>query len=226
MWPSRNAQVALAFSAPICHNYLLIDTRGTGELPFTSLGFAPMMRRVLESLPGGTAHHTVYPAAPDPSQLTTLIGVSDVISVLEAGVRDCPDQVYALLGYSQGATVTNQVLEHYETDSAIGRAVAAVLEIGSPYRLPNRRGNVDEEGGPTTANATGALAYLGITIPETWYETGKVLDVCYTDDLVCNGISVTDLFSPSHIFYQFSESVQRLGFEFLSSKLSHAMKKS
>lgn len=85
-----------------CNDYLLVDTRGTGEPQGESIGFKDMISDVLATLPDGARYDTVYPAAPDVTQQTTLIGSSDIENVIQQGLQTCPQQQYALLGYSQG----------------------------------------------------------------------------------------------------------------------------
>lgn len=204
-----------------CHDYVLINTRGTGEPQAPSIGFRKMIEEILSEVPGGTSYDTRYLAAPDATQLTTLIGSNDIIELIEGGIQNCPNQKYALLGYSQGATVTNQVLQHFDTTSDEGQNIKAVVLIGNPYRLPNEPGNLDEKCGTSTAGATGILNGIAeYTIPDAWYATGKVRDICFTDDQVCNGISARTLFSGTHLLYGFTETVQTCGSSFVIGQLS------
>lgn len=205
--------------APTCPKYTLIDTRGTFEPQGESIGFKPMINTTLITLPGGTRHDTFYPAAPDATQFTTLIGKNDIERFINSSLAACPTQTFALLGYSQGATVTNEVLRDFAPTSLQGSAIRAVVQIGNPYHLPYKQGNVDENGGSSTAGATGSLASLGITIPDAWYATGRVTDICYTADGVCNGFDASDSLSPAHLEYGFSDSVQNYGAKFLIGKL-------
>jgi pimeloyl-ACP methyl ester carboxylesterase len=203
-----------------CHSYILINTRGTGEPQGESIGFRGMIADILRNAPGGISYNTRYLAAPDATQVTTLVGSNDIISLIEEGTQNCPEQQYALLGYSQGATVTNQVLQHFATSSQEGRRVKSVVLIGNPYHLSNRQGNRDETCGSSTAGASGIL--LGSApyeIPEDWYATGKVRDICFADDQVCNGASVGNLFSGTHLLYGFEESVQTCGAGFVVDRL-------
>lgn len=85
-----------------CYDHLIIDTRGTGELQGTSIGFAAIIDQVKESVPNVGVHDTIYPAAPDVTQLTTLVGAYDIEQTIQQGLEDCPKQLYSLLGYSQG----------------------------------------------------------------------------------------------------------------------------
>lgn len=204
-----------------CHSYVLINTRGTGEPQGESIGFRGMIAGILRSVPGGVSYNTRYLAAPDATQATTLVGSNDIISLIEEGTRNCPEQQYALLGYSQGATVTNQVLQHFATSSQEGQRIGSVVLIGNPYHLSNKQGNRDETCGSSTAGASGIL--LGSApyeIPDGWYATGKVRDICFADDQVCNGASVGNLFSGAHLQYGFEESVQTCGASFVVDRLS------
>ena len=164
--------------------------------------------------PGGVRAIQSEAVAPDQRRL-------QIIALIEQGITACPAQEYALLGYSQGATVTNQVLQHFAPSSAGASKIQAVVSIGNPYHLSNREGNRDEECGSSTAGASGIL--LGTEpyeIPEAWYDTGKVRDICFTDDQVCNGVGVGNLFSGAHLLYGFEESVQSCGAEFVVGQLS------
>jgi hypothetical protein len=219
--PLLSAATPLNTPRADCHDYILINTRGTGEPQGESIGFRDIIAEILRSVPGGTSYNTRYPAAPDATQLTTRVGSSDIISLIEDNVANCPEQEYALLGYSQGATVTNQVLQHFATTSLEGLKIRGVVLIGNPYHLSNKEGNRDEECGSSTAGANGIL--LGsepYEIPEAWYATGKVRDICFTDDQVCNGVSVGNLFSSAHLQYGFDESVQSCGAGFVVGQLA------
>lgn len=204
-----------------CHDYVLINTRGTGEPQRTSIGFRAMLNEILAAVPGGSVYDTRYLAAPDATQLTVKIGSDDVIRFINNGLASCPDQRYALFGYSQGATVTNQVLQNFTTTSPQGQQIKSVVNIGNPYHLPNKQGNADENCGASTAGATGILNPIeDFGIPDAWYATGKVRDICFSDDQVCNGVSLGNIFSGDHLLYGFSESVQSCGAEFVIPKIS------
>lgn len=203
-----------------CHDYILINTRGTGEPQGESIGFRGMIAKILHDVPGGNSYNTRYLAAPDATQYSTLIGSKDIIELIEEGTKNCPAQEYALLGYSQGATVTNQVLQHFATSSPEGQMIKGVVLIGNPYHLSNKEGNKDENCGESTACASGILiGSQPYEIPDDWYATGKVRDICFTDDQVCNGASVGNLFSSAHLLYGFDESVQSCGASFVVEQL-------
>ncbi|KAI7191973.1 hypothetical protein KC343_g11628 [Hortaea werneckii] len=167
----QGAAMVSVVAGATCYDHLIIDTRGTGELQGTSIGFAAIIDQVKESVP------------------------------------------------NVGATVTNEVLQKYEPTSVEGQAIEAVLLIGNPYHQPLKQGNRDEDCSNSTAGATGALAGLGLDIPDAWYETGKVRDICFSDDLVCNGVNAGDLFEPDHLLYGFTPSVIDCGSSFLIDQM-------
>ncbi|KAI6809259.1 hypothetical protein KC364_g8817 [Hortaea werneckii] len=211
----QGAAMVSVVAGATCYDHLIIDTRGTGELQGTSIGFAAIIDQVKQSVPNVGVHDTIYPAAPDVTQLTTLVGAYDIEQTIQQGLKDCPNQLYSLLG----ATVTNQVLQKYEPTSVEGQAIEAVLLIGNPYHQPLKQSNRDEDCGNSTAGVTGALVGLGLDIPDAWYETGKVRDICFSDGLVCNGINAGDLFKPNHLLYGFTPSVIDCGSSFLIDQM-------
>ena len=175
-----------------------------------------MLNEILAAVPGGSIYDTRYLAAPDATQLTVKIGSDNVIQFINDGLASCPEQRYALFGYSQGATVTNQVLQNFTTTSPQGQQIKSIVNIGNPYHLPNKQGNADENCG-----TTGILNLIeDFGIPDAWYATGKVRDICFSDDQVCNGVSLGNIFSGEHLLYGFSESVQKCGAEFVIPKIS------
>ncbi|KAI7116607.1 hypothetical protein KC343_g13804 [Hortaea werneckii] len=211
----QGAAMVSVVAGATCYDHLIIDTRGTGELQGTSIGLAAIIDQVKESVPNVGVHDTIYPAAPDVTQLTTLVGAYDIEQTIQQGLKDCPNQLYSLLG----ATVTNEVPQKYEPTSVEGQAIEAVLLIGNPYHQPLKQGNRDGDCGNSTAGATGALVGLGLDIPDAWYETGKFRDICFSDDLVCNGINAGDLFKPNHLLYGFTPSVIECGSSFLIDQM-------
>ncbi|KAK4623980.1 Carboxylesterase Culp1 [Fulvia fulva] len=210
----------LALASAACNDYTLINARGTGELQGESIGFRTMIDQVLAAVPNGSIYNVVYPAAPDITQQTTSIGSSDIARFIQTGLSSCPQQRYVLLGYSQGATVVNRALQAFPPTSRQGQAISAVVQIGNPYHLPDRRGNVDDMCGTSTAGASGALlATSDYEVPEGWYGTGRVRDICYEGDGVCMGFDAGNVFSGSHLFYGFSQSVADCGSGFIVEKL-------
>ncbi|PFH62671.1 hypothetical protein XA68_12542 [Ophiocordyceps unilateralis] len=202
-----------------CHNYVLISARGTRETAGPSLGFTDMIRLTLRQAPGGTEYDVRYPAARDYTQVTTLIGTADIRRRIRRGLAACPKQRYALLGYSQGATATLEALREMRGTPA-ERSISAVLLLGNPYQVPGQLSTVDELGGDSTRNRTGALLNLapGIGLSKEWASSGNALNICYRGDPICSGPG-PDTRGKEHIFYGFSFEVQRLGAAFLTERL-------
>ena len=202
-----------------CSKYVLIDTRGTNEAQGPSVAFVGMRNQTLTTVPGGTAYNTVYPAGQD----TEGLGGADIVRYINAGLIACPQQKYALLGYSQGAVAVAIALANYTTGSAGYNAIAAALVVGNPTKIANKDVDIDQNGGTTTKQYTGVYTNdpNRAKIPENWYQSGKLLDICYQDDLVCVGLIPTALlnFGANHGKYGSTPSVQSIGAKFLIGKL-------
>lgn len=180
-----------------------------------------MINSTLSSFPNSVEYDTVYPAT---TNLTgAFVGVADVLRYISTGVRDCPDQKYALLGYSQGASVNNIALRNItDTGSAAYKAILAVLVIGNPGHISGEKANVDQYGGNSTRNYNGWVLLDDDhgAIPQQYYADQKVLDICYTGDTVCAvPPNVTGGVSPPHLLYGNTSTVQTMGGEFLIEKL-------
>ncbi|PVH78341.1 carbohydrate esterase family 5 protein [Cadophora sp. DSE1049] len=199
-----------------CHKYVIISTRGTNEPQGPSAGFVGMINQTLTSVPGGIEYDTVYPAGDD----TQSEGAADIIQYINTGLVACPDQKYALLGYSQGATATAEALNYFnDTTSGGFEAISAALVIGNPTHVPNQPANFDQKGGRATYGATGVLTPFPkyTKISPAWYATTKLRDICYENDLVCVGLTLSatlNLFA-NHLLYGSMPSVQNQGSAFL-----------
>ncbi|KAJ7195922.1 cutinase [Mycena pura] len=212
---AATAAVASPVEKDACHAYVIVSTRGTTERQGPSVAFVAMIAETLTAVAGGAELDTVYPAAisldPASPQATKFI-----IDTINDGLVSCPDQVYALLGYSQGAEATVDALKQIPPTSAAGQAIKAVLLVGDPEHEPGKQSNVDQTGGRLTDSAAGLFAHLpGAGIPRAWDASGKVLDICYVGDGVCSGFAIT----PQHFLYSVTPSVQTLGAQFLTASL-------
>lgn len=199
-----------------CYKYVIISTRGTNEPQGPSAGFVGMISQTLTAIPGGIEYDTVYLAGSD----TQSQGAADIIQYINNGLIACPEQKYALLGYSQGATSTAEALNFFNDTSSAGfNAIRAALVIGNPTHVPNQPANFDQNGGRATYGNTGALAGFSryAKIAPVWYATTKVHDICYVDDLVCCGLTVSATLNlgANHVLYGSTPSVQSQGADFL-----------
>ncbi|PWN17971.1 alpha/beta-hydrolase [Microstroma glucosiphilum] len=209
-----------ARASPACAEYVVIATRGTFEAQGPTPALSGMTNYTLGNITGGIAYQTVYPAG----DWTHQLGADDIVRRIEQGLTDCPAQKYVLLGYSQGATATAIALYNYtDINSAGYKAIAAVVVVGNPAKRANRISNVDQVGGSWTNGTNGVYIKLVPTIPDVWYST-KTLDVCWADDLVCNGLnffSVINLMI-NHLLYKVA-SVQNLGAAHIIKQLKIAL---
>lgn len=196
-----------------CNDYVLISTRGTGEDQGPSIGFKTMISDTLDQLPNGMEYDTVYPAGDD--QNTTL-AVQDMIKTIDNGLESCPDQVYALLGYSQGATAVLDTLNSDKLSDEARGVIDAVILIGNPYRLPTQESNVEGMGADDAVGEANILSHK--PIPESFDKSGKVLDFCYTDDCVCKDACTGD--KEGHLRYGSDETLQEKAAKYLVKYLS------
>ncbi|PWN17972.1 alpha/beta-hydrolase [Microstroma glucosiphilum] len=205
---------------PACAKYVLIATRGTNEPQAPTAQLTGMSNYTLGNITGGIAYQTVYPAGDNTQQ----IGADDIVRRIEQGLTDCPSQKYVLLGYSQGATATTLALTNYTNTASAGyKAIAGVLLIGNPAKLSYKISNVDQLGGSLTNSTNGVYSTSQQPIPSAWYSS-KTLDICYVDDLVCNGLnfwSIINAFANHQKYYQ--ASVQNIGAAHLIKQLKAAL---
>ncbi|CAD6912313.1 unnamed protein product [Tilletia controversa] len=205
-----------------CHDYVIVESRGTTELQGPSIAFKGMIRETLNSLPGGISVVTQYPATPNFFGSAS-VGAKWVRNYLQQGIASCPHQKYALIGYSQGAMVSWEAVGDIGQNDPLNDAIKAILLVGDPFRLPNLPGNVDDRGGRSTAGASGIgrWGFPGAKMLP-WAQTGKVLDICVFGDMICQSPSVN--IGP-HLEYGMLGRVQKMGSEFLTQKLGGRVEK-
>jgi pimeloyl-ACP methyl ester carboxylesterase len=175
-----------------------------------------MINQTLTAVPGGIEYDTVYPAGDNTQDL----GTEDILRYIHAGIAACPSQKYVLLGYSQGATSTAAALNNItDTTSAAYKAIKAAVVIGNPGHVANQTANYDQNGGKATNQFNGVYngrADIALISP-VWYNSGKLRDICYVNDLVCVGLTpsaLLALFIP-HLLYGSTPSVQEQGSDFI-----------
>lgn len=105
-----------------------------------------------------------------------------VLNKIKTTLEQCPSHKFALLGYSQGATATTEVLTR--ADDTVFNAVSACVLVGNPRHNKDLQSNYDTNGGRITAEGTGLLSALA-PIPARWDASGKVLDICAPGDGIC-----------------------------------------
>ncbi|KAK6211667.1 hypothetical protein QIS74_10931 [Colletotrichum tabaci] len=196
-----------------CAPYKLVDARGSGEPQGVSLMFQVAIERILANGTGAVSQSVAYPAGFDQNVTS---GVQNTVDIIKYGLDDCPDQKFFLLGYSQGATVVLEALEKMEQASLA--AVSGVVFVGNPYRIPGRRSNVDSQGRPDNRTAFGLFATHAMqanqsipTYNEEFDQSGKVIDTCLENDIVCAADpDCTCQLASDHMSYGLMQPVQDL----------------
>ncbi|CAD6888270.1 unnamed protein product [Tilletia controversa] len=203
-----------------CKDYVLISSRGTGEPQGPSSELKSVIKTVFDTLPNGVAVDTVYPAD---WNLQIGIGANWIKEYIGKSLASCPRQKFALLGYSQGSMVSSAALDRLPHGA--NGAIKAALFFGNPFHVPQRPGNVDEHGRPSTG-ASGCESANNPPAANAFAASGRLLDVCFTGDTVCNKPPAMAPmrhgvygFSKQHGMYGFTEETVRLGADFLIKHL-------
>ncbi|KAK0528619.1 hypothetical protein OC835_004595 [Tilletia horrida] len=198
-----------------CYDYVLVTTRGTTEPQGPSFAFTTMVQNTLSNVPGGAQVNTEYPAAYD--GMSPILGMNALKSYLDDAVQRCPNQKIVLLGYSQGSFVSSLALQSYtDTSSPVFQAIKAIVLLGNPVHQPDFAGNVDDQGGSSTAKAWGAIySPFTPTVPEVYKD--KVKDICLLGDAVCDEKNP----NPQNVHGNYGQlqGVQDIGTNFLRQQL-------
>jgi hypothetical protein len=160
-----------------CSSYVIINTRGTGEMQGQSSGFRKMNSAVMSKKSGGSIYNTVYSAGI--TQMSSK-GTADIVRKVSSTLSSNPNTCFILEGYSQGAAATTNALSKLTGKSF--DAVKGVFLIGNPMHHKGKACNVDTKGGKSTMDVNGMSATLG-GIPENW--VSKTMDVCNYVSLPC-----------------------------------------
>ncbi|KAL1847685.1 hypothetical protein Daus18300_013852 [Diaporthe australafricana] len=149
----------------------LLDARGTWEPQGVSTMFYTMIQSILEQLPGAVSLSVQYPAG---EAQDTTSGEKFVVDTIIQELRECPDQKFALFGYSQGATVMLRALSQLSGEAT--SAVKSIILVGNPYRLPGKASNVNETGLPGNDYTVGMFVDAAIANNETVPQLSRGLD--------------------------------------------------
>jgi len=142
-----DAQFPCDMGAPIpfgpapkgCSKYEVLVARGTSEPgAFGSMVGDPLIARLTLLLPGVRGYAVQYPAdAPNrnaaPAELAAHmeIGPNDILHRLRSQAKECPDQKFALVGYSQGGGVLYRAATEIAKDKELSEKVKAVVLYGA-----------------------------------------------------------------------------------------------
>lgn len=88
------------------HDILTVIARATIESAGYGVVCGPLLTAIQKLIPGTTGYAVKYPA--DFSKSSPDIGVEDTLRHINERAAACPEQKYALSGYSQGAVVMHR----------------------------------------------------------------------------------------------------------------------
>lgn len=204
-----------------CTPLLVITARGTGE-PNKGQLLSPVGRSVEKALPGeARVLNLDYRADTDVNEGGTY-GVRLLLDTLRVQNDACPDQLFALLGYSQGALVIGDALSLPEgrivggtvgqlSEEAANQIVAVVL-YGNPRFTGTESyddGSYDEKLGGVLPRTAGSLDPFA----------DRIRDFCVLGDFICQ--SGLDLDEEGHVTY-FKNGMQQDGADFVLAQFAQA----
>ncbi|THV67470.1 alpha/beta-hydrolase [Aureobasidium pullulans] len=185
--------------------------------------FQTLVSRVLQNTTGGLSQPILYPAGPAQN---TSSGQEYLLHAISTGIQACPDHRYVLLGYSQGASLVLQASSRLDEKAL--EAIKAIVLVGNPYRIPGKSVNVDSYGNTDARGNIGMFVTQAITsntpipqFPESLEKSGKVLDYCLENDIVCASDPACDCqIAADHLSYGLADSVQETAFQHIVKVLA------
>jgi len=156
-----------------CNKFEIIVARGTSEPgPFGIFAGDPLVSRVTKALPDSRGYAVQYPADATPESSDT--GAKDIVNRLKTQIAACPEQKFALAGYSQGARSMRKAAKLGDFDAKWADKIVGLVMYGDP--------------GQKTP---------GLPFPEALQ--AKLLERCGTGDPVCDTKTQGDFFA--HLVY-------------------------
>jgi len=114
-----------------CAKLEVLVARGTFEPgPYGVIVGDPLVAAVRAKVPGARGYAVHYPA--DASATSKSSGVSDTLKRLNQQAKECPGEKFALVGYSQGASVMHSAAP--QIDGAVAQKIIAFVMYGDPGR--------------------------------------------------------------------------------------------
>jgi cutinase len=189
---------ALPASAATCSDVDVAFARGSGESPGLGIVGTPFTQSLKSNLSGKSVSTYAVNYAADLAQTSAGPGATDMSNHVKSVAAACPNTVFVLGGYSQGASVTDisigipTLLGSGTTiPTSLASRVKAVVVFGNPLRLYGQTitsasalyGPKAKEfcnlGDPVCANGTNILAHLtyntnGSTTSGASFAAGKV----------------------------------------------------
>ncbi|MFD0689686.1 cutinase family protein [Actinomadura fibrosa] len=181
-----------------CSDVDVVFARGSGELPGLGIVGTPLVSAIKADLPGRSVSSYAVNYAADLAQTSAGPGATDMSNHVRSVAASCPNTVFVLGGYSQGASVT---------DIAIG--IPTLLGVGGtiPTNLAPRVKAVVVYGNP--------LRLYGQTINSASRLYGsKAKEFCNLGDPVCaNGVDIS-----AHLTYPINGTVPQ-GAQFAADRV-------
>ncbi|KAM0253490.1 hypothetical protein ACHAP5_000519 [Fusarium lateritium] len=155
------------------------EVQGPGEI-------GKIATKILERIPGSDMEALVYPALYEPYVESQTAGVTAMTQLVRDYAKNCPNTRMVILGYSQGAHVTMDVMCGASSDgfpstmpqpSYISKQVAAIILLGDPSLVASQDFHVG------TSNGSGVLPRLR---PDGCHDVAdKTVSVCDAGDPFC-----------------------------------------
>ncbi|KFA52401.1 hypothetical protein S40293_05985 [Stachybotrys chartarum IBT 40293] len=183
------AGVAVAQSSACAEGLYIIVARGTGE-PEGMGDMGELAQRIADRIPGSRTEGLEYPATfINPIYDDSVdAGAETLRELIVEYHEECPDSQIALLGYSQGAHVTGEVICGGSSGTfsniaplpadVVEESIAAVVMFGDPAHNPDASFNRG------TSDNDGIFIRQNITICEE-YES-RIVSYCDTGDSYCD----------------------------------------
>ncbi|WP_093960551.1 cutinase family protein [Bifidobacterium vansinderenii] len=200
----------------------VIIVRGTGENADDGL-LNPVAAGIAGAFPNAVQITSLdYPATFDLNSVND--GVTALVAMLGGGAQQCPTQKTVLLGFSQGAAVVGDALSapKYRLNTAgtsdripskaADNMLAAVL-----YGDPRFNGKADYNAGGFDATKNGMLSPRDLKALAAYAKTGRIVDYCAANDIVCQEGGVED----GHRSY-FSDGTREQGIDFAVERIRAA----
>ncbi|KAG7375236.1 hypothetical protein PHYPSEUDO_002390 [Phytophthora pseudosyringae] len=172
-----------------CSDVHVVFARGSGEMPGLGICGTPLVSSITSNLAGLSVSSYAVNYLASVTQSSAGPGASDMTKHVTAVAQQCPDTVFVLGGYSQGASVT---------DISIG--IKTMLGVGAsiPETLAPRIKAIVTFGNP--------LKLMGQTIERASQLYGaKAVEFCNLGDPVCaNGFNTM-----AHVTYPMNGSVTK-----------------
>ncbi|KAI9915416.1 hypothetical protein PsorP6_007389 [Peronosclerospora sorghi] len=151
-----------------CSDVHVVFARGMGEKPGLGICGEPLVRGITSNLPGMSvsSYAVIYSASTE--QASTGLGAKDMTNHVISVAQSCPDTVFVLGGFSQGAGVTDISIGIWPSPGttipkALAPRIKAIVTFGNP------------------------LLRTGQTIKSSSSIYGsKAIDFCSTGDPVCS----------------------------------------